>query len=187
MPFAACLDMFYILLGDGIVSGKELADALQALTNESKKSLTKVAFVANTPKSKSTRELPVTKRARELSRDFNRDEFKKAVVILTDTITPESVLNLPDSILSQAYLRKCIFEQLNVRLSALQMQCLCHKLSKVRVAPLIERNKLVRSYSSAVEAGDEQDQMQEGPINGKIIENFYKQLKKYIGPMSAKL
>ena len=118
------------------------------------------------------------------SRTFDRDEFKRAVVLLTDSVTPTSSLWLPDEMLAQHYIRKCIYEQVGVRISAAQMQCLCHKLTRAHPADDTSgRSTSSTATNTTTDSGE--DIMSDGPVNGRIIQNFYVQLQKYIGTKIA--
>lgn len=163
---------------DGIVTSSELVSAIHRMMHESRKRINDEAYTM--------KHFHNHVRCENLLRRhvFDKTEFKRAMVILTDTVTEFSRLQLPDNLLSQAYIRKCIHEQLNVKLSSLQMQCLCHKLSKIRPQPILDRNHLTRTYSSVYSGEDtargETEYMSDSPINGKILESFYFQLCKFI-------
>ena len=162
-------------LGDGIVTTSELLNAIHRMMHEFRRRATDSEYEMPKKEQRS---------ARPERAIFNAEEFKRVLVILTDTVTDTSKLTLPDSLLSQSFVRKCIYDQLGVRLSSRQMRCLCHKLAKVRPQPYI-RNRLIRTYSSSsstdtetISEGD--DYMNEAPINGKIIESFYAQLRMFV-------
>ena len=159
------------------MTSSELVSAIHRMMHESRKRLNDEAYTMKHFHKHVRCEKLLTRNV------FDKTEFKRAMVILTDTVTEFSRLQLPDNLLSQAYIRKCIYEQLQAKLSSLQMQCLCHKLSKIRPQPILDRNHLTRTYSSVCSgetASGETEYMSDGPINGKILESFYFQLCKFI-------
>ena len=112
---------------------------------------------------------------------FDPNEFKRAVCILSEAISEKLHFALPNSLLSQQFIRRCIYEQLGVKITRLQMLCLCHKLSKIRPHSVVDPTELKRSASSII-SPDKHNRtlLSDKPIHGKVIENFVVQLRQFV-------
>lgn len=112
---------------------------------------------------------------------FDPVEFKRAVCILSDAIAEKKHFSLPNSLLSQQFIRRCIYEQLGVKITRLQMLCLCHKLSKIRPHSVVDPTELKRSASSVISPDKHNKKLlSDKPIHGKVIENFVVQLRQFV-------
>ena len=179
--------MFYILAGDGIISNSELTSTIERL------SLPIRQQIAAAESSTRRKRLPAA------STSFDQHEFQRTVVLLTESLKTNAVLNFPDSTLSQAFVRKRIFEQIGVKLTRHQLQCLCYKLQVAQIkgeelfsfsthststtateASVRTSDDFAAAMASASTASGEENLMT-APINGKLIEGFYIQLKRYFG------
>ena len=68
-----------------------------------------------------------------------------------------------------------------MKLTRLQMQCLCHKLSRVRPHSVVDPTELKRSASSVISPDKSNKKiLNDNPIQGKVIENFYVQLRQFV-------
>lgn len=176
-----------ICLGDGIISNSELTSTIDRLT------LPIQQQIAAAESSSRRKRLPA------VSSSFDQHEFQRTVVLLTESLKTNAVLNFPDSMLSQAFVRKRIYEQIGVKLTRHQLQCLCYKLQVAHLkgeelfsfsthsTASTETDTSIRTsddfaaaMASASTASGE-DNLMTAPINGKLIEVFYIQLKRYFG------
>lgn len=125
---------------------------------------------------------------------YDRKEFKRAVVLLTQSLKTGRKLNLPVASLPQQVIRKQLYEQLGVKLTRLQMQCLCYKLQRTMFGCISECSSTESEATTVVSFGTNissnsiiasipsvsaEEIMRELPIEGIIVEKFYYQLQRY--------
>ena len=112
---------------------------------------------------------------------FVRPAFNRALVLLIQGPTTHD-LCLPHELLEQDEIQRMIRDQLEVSLSALQVQCLCHMITKTAQKQTKNKREFLRSYSSVVpDVEEEEEAMTLNPVQGQMLNNFYMQLRKYMG------
>lgn len=119
------------------------------------------------------------------ARVFVRPAFNRALVLLIQAPTTHDLV-LPQELLDQDEIQRMIRDQLEVSLSAFQVQCLCHMITKT--AKQLQRQtknkrEFLRSYSTDVPDTEEEEEevMTLNPVQGQLLNNFYMQLRKYMG------
>jgi len=173
---------------DGFINQAELTDCIQSIITNIEAQLTTHNIVKRR-----------IKRQASNCMTYDRNEFKRAVVQLKESLQSGRKLSLPEFSLPQDFVRKQVYEQLGVKLTRLQMQCLCYKLQrKIQDDQLSQCGSVdseatsVESYctnastasSCSIASVSSEEVMREIPIEGKIIEKFYNQLQRYFGEAS---